>query len=92
MAEFAEGLFSAYWYLLLIVALIRIVPDLSSNAVGQLLLRLTDPYLYIFRRYIPPLPIGQISLDISWIVGVGVFYVIETAVSSAFAQLLTAAR
>lgn len=88
MAQLMEGLFSAYWYLLIIVVFVRLIPDFAQTGVGRVLTRLTDPYLYVFRRYIPPLPIGQISLDLSWMVGVGVFFVIQTAVSETISHLL----
>jgi YggT family protein len=88
IANIVEGLFSAYWYILLATAVIGFVPDLRETKVGQLLIRLTDPYLAVFRRYIRPIPMGAISLDLSWLAGVAVFYVIEQAVSGILLRLL----
>ncbi|WAH35520.1 YggT family protein [Alicyclobacillus dauci] len=86
-----QGLFSAYWYVLLATAVVGFIPDLRETQVGQLLFRVTDPYLHVFRRYIRPLPLGQISLDLSWMVGVAVFFIIEEAVSSVLMRLLVSA-
>lgn len=82
-----EMLFTIYWYVLLAAAIIGFVPDLRLAPFGQLLARLTDPYLFIFRRYIRPLPVGPVTLDLSWIVGVAVFFVIEHAVSGLLIRL-----
>lgn len=83
-----EGLFKAYWYVLLATVVIGLVPELRETQLGQMLARITDPYLFIFRRYIRPLPLGAISLDLSWIVGVAIFFVIEQAVSNMLIRLL----
>ncbi|GAA4110388.1 YggT family protein [Enteractinococcus coprophilus] len=36
--------------------------------VAELVMTLTDPPLHFFRRFIPPLRFGQVSLDLSFIV------------------------
>lgn len=88
LVEVIRSLFSLYWYLLLASAVLGFLPDLRETKIGSLLTRITEPYLYIFRRYIPPLSIGQIAIDLSWIVGVAVFAFIEGAVSNVLFRLL----
>lgn len=80
--------FSIYWYVLLATVLISFVPDIRQTSFGHLLSGLTDPYLYVFRRYIRPLPLGPVTLDLSWIVGVAVFFVINHAVSVLLVRLM----
>lgn len=83
-----EGCFTGYWYILLAAAVIALIPDLYSTKVGTVLLRSTEPYLYVFRRYIRPRRIGQVSLDLSWIVGVAVFFIIEAGVSNVLFRVM----
>ncbi|GEO25097.1 hypothetical protein AAC03nite_08820 [Alicyclobacillus acidoterrestris] len=88
LVSVVRGLFSAYWYVLLAAAFVSYVPDIRHTRVGQWLARVTDPYLNLFRRVIRPVPIGQIYLDLSWIVGAAVFFVIEEAVGIVMVRLL----
>ncbi|MFB5191585.1 YggT family protein [Alicyclobacillus fastidiosus] len=88
LTTIVQGLFSAYWYVLLATAVVGLVPDLRETQVGQLLSRVTDPYLNIYRRVVRPLVVGQITLDLSWMIGVAVFFVIEEAVGSVMTRLL----
>lgn len=55
-----------YFYILLISVLMSWIPSIKESAFGQAISRITDPYLDIFRRFIPP--IGMI--DISPIVAI----------------------
>jgi YggT family protein len=41
--------------------------------IAELVMTLTDPPLRFFRRFIPPLRLGQVSLDLSFIV---VFFIV----------------
>ncbi|MFD1677304.1 YggT family protein [Alicyclobacillus fodiniaquatilis] len=88
LVEITQGLFTAYWYVLLASAIIGFLPDIRQTNLGQTLARITDPYLNLFRRIIRPLPIGPVMLDVSWIVGVGVFMVVRTLVFSLLSSLL----
>lgn len=57
-----------YSYLLIARILMSWVPDIERTALGRVLSRITDPYLYLFRRFIPMLPLGGAYLDLSTIV------------------------
>ncbi|GMA61820.1 YggT family protein [Alicyclobacillus fastidiosus] len=88
LTTIVRGLFSAYWYVLLATALVGFVPDLRETQLGRLLGRVTDPYLNLYRRVIRPVVVGQVTLDLSWMIGVAVFFVIEEAVGSVMTRLL----
>lgn len=50
-----------YFYLIIASVLMSWIPSLKESAFGQFVTRLTDPYLDIFRRFIPPLGMIDIS-------------------------------
>ena len=58
-------LYNIYFYILIAYVLLSWVPNARESFIGQWLGRISEPYLSIFRRFIPP--IGGI-LDISPIV------------------------
>ncbi|HJF13261.1 MAG TPA: YggT family protein [Enteractinococcus helveticum] len=43
-------------------------PRSINLIIAELVMTLTDPPLRFFRRFIPPLRLGQVSLDLSFIV------------------------
>ncbi|EJY55813.1 hypothetical protein URH17368_1532 [Alicyclobacillus hesperidum URH17-3-68] len=83
-----EWMFSIYWFVLLAGAVVEMVPDVRQYRVARWFIELSTPYLRIFRRNIRPLSIGRMSLDISWMIGVVVYLVIEAGVDTTLAQLL----
>lgn len=66
-----------YGYLLIAAAILSWIPDLYDTQIGRWITRLTDPYLRIFRRFIPPLPLGGIAIDIAYIIAVIVYFILE---------------
>ncbi|ADG06541.1 YggT family protein [Kyrpidia tusciae] len=73
-------LLQVYWYLLIARAFLSFFPDVWDTSLGRWLVRLTEPYLAPFRRFIPSLPLGAISLDLSYIVALVVYYFLERGV------------
>jgi YggT family protein len=77
-----DTLFYVYWIILLVYILSSWVPPLRASSLGELLGKLSEPYLTPFRKIIPP--IGGM-LDLSPIVALfalqfiklGVFFVID---------------
>jgi YggT family protein len=77
-----DTLFYVYWIILLVYILSSWVPPLRASSVGELLGKLSEPYLTPFRKIIPP--IGGV-LDLSPIVALfalqfiklGVFFVLD---------------
>jgi len=59
-----------YHYVLIAAVLMSWVPDIQRTKVGEILHRLTDWYLSIFRRFIPAIPLGGGYLDISPILAI----------------------
>lgn len=73
-----------YGWLLLANVLMSWVPSISESAVGRWIHKITEPYLSIFRKFIPP--IGMI--DISPIVGIFVYHFLGTYALMGFQNLL----
>ena len=59
-------LFYVYMYMIIGYVLMSWFPNLRESTIGQVLGRLVEPYLAIFRRIIPPLG----PLDLSPIVAI----------------------
>nr|WP_180316702.1 YggT family protein [Shouchella shacheensis] len=56
----------AYWFLLIIYIFMSWLPNARESQFGQMLGKICEPYLEIFREFIPP--IGM--LDLSALVGI----------------------
>ncbi|MCL6445511.1 MAG: YggT family protein, partial [Alicyclobacillus sp.] len=67
---------------LIAVAVISWLPDLAETRFGVVLQRMAEPYLQPFRKYIPSLPIGGVQLDVSFIVAVIVYFLLQEFVLS----------
>jgi len=50
-----------YYFALIARILLSWLPQLQENRIAEFLYRITEPYLAIFRRFIPPL--GMIDLS-----------------------------
>lgn len=73
-------LLSVYGYVLIATAIISWLPDLAATQLGQILDKLTDPYLRVFRRFLRPLQFGGIMLDIAFLVAIIVYFPLESEV------------
>lgn len=81
VAEYAEALLTVYFILILVRVLLSWIPRIPYNPTLRAALdfvhQVTDPYLNLFRRVIPPLGGGGFALDLSpilaiialWLVG-----------------------
>lgn len=63
--DLLNTLFQVYNYMIIGYILLSWFPNARESAIGQIIGRLVEPYLSIFRRFIPP--IGG-TIDISPIV------------------------
>lgn len=88
LVNIVQSLFTAYWYVLLATAVISWIPELSDTTVGRLLHRVSEPYLRLFRRWVPSLRLGQIELDLSYIVAVIVFFLVQSEIDNVMYGLL----
>ncbi|MDQ0190985.1 YggT family protein [Alicyclobacillus cycloheptanicus] len=77
-----------YGYLLIATALLTWIPDVGETHLGHFLTRLTEPYLALFRRFIPGLRIGSVMLDLSFIVAVVVYFFLQDGVVSILSMVL----
>ena len=69
LASYLSTLFYVYSILILVKILLSWVPRIPDNAMLRGAVRfvddVTDPYLNLFRRLIPPLWVGGMGLDLS---------------------------
>jgi YggT family protein len=69
IADYVSALFLVYLILILIRVLLSWIPRMPYNpylrAVIDFINEVTDPYLNVFRRLIPPLGGGGFALDLS---------------------------
>lgn len=77
-----------YTYVLIARILMSWVPDVERTSFGQILVKITEPYLGIFRRFIPSIPLGGAYLDLSPIVAIFAWNFVESGVARLLSMLL----
>ncbi|HEX8959390.1 MAG TPA: YggT family protein [Solirubrobacterales bacterium] len=84
VANYVSALFFVYVLLIFANVLISFVPRIPYNrwlrAVLDFVTETTDPYLRLFRRFLPPLGGGRLALDLSPIIGVFVLLILRALV------------
>jgi YggT family protein len=84
IANYVEGLFLVYIILIFLNILSSWVPRMPENRALRVALEFvketTDPYLNLFRRFLPPVGGGGFALDLSPILGVIVLFVLRAVV------------
>jgi YggT family protein len=84
VADYVSVLFTIYVVLIFIRVLMswftRIPYNRVLNAVLEFVRETTDPYLNIFRKFIPLVRIGPGALDISPIIAIFVLIIIQAVV------------
>lgn len=85
VADYVSTLVLVYSILIFLRILISWVPripySVPLNAVVSFVTDVVDPYLNLFRRFLPPIRIGPGALDLSPIVGLVVLQVVGALVS-----------
>ncbi len=61
----------------------RLRPGGPASRLYQVLVRLTEPYLRLFRRLIPVGRVGSVGIDLSYIVGLIVLFILIQVVARA---------
>jgi YggT family protein len=61
-------LINIYYYALIITILLSWLPQLQENKIARFIYNITDPYLAIFRRFIPPFGMIDFSPIIAFFV------------------------
>lgn len=79
IADYVSALFLVYLAIIFIRILLSWIPRLPYNrylqAVVNFVHEVTDPYLNIFRRILPPVGGGGFALDLSPIIGIFVLII-----------------
>jgi YggT family protein len=74
IADYVGALFLVYLVLIIIRVLLTWIPRMPYNrtlrATVSFIEEVTDPYLNLFRRFLPPVGGGAFALDLSPIVGI----------------------
>jgi YggT family protein len=87
IADYVDALFLVYMILLFARILLSWIPRIPYNpvlsAVINFITEVTDPYLRIFRRVIPPVGGGGFALDLSPIIAIIVLIIARTIVVGA---------
>jgi len=86
IAAYVEALFIVYIVLIFCNILISWIPRIPYNRVLRAALdfvkETTDPYLNLFRRFLPPIGGGGFALDLSPMIGIIVLFVLQAVVVS----------
>jgi YggT family protein len=84
VADYVQALFTVYLILIFVRILLSWVPRLPYNrilhAVVTFVHDVTDPYLRLFRRILPPVGGSGFALDLSPIIGIIVLYIAQAIV------------
>jgi uncharacterized protein YggT (Ycf19 family) len=84
IADYVNALFTVYLILILIRIILSWIPRMPYNpvlnAVVTFIHDVTDPFLRIFRRVIPPIGGGGFALDLSPIIAIIVLYIAQAVV------------
>ncbi len=87
VADYVAALFIVYFILIFVRILLSWVPRMPYNrtlrAVVGFVEEVTDPYLNVFRRVIPPLGGGGFALDLSPMLAMILLYIVGELVVGA---------
>ena len=85
VADYVETLALVYLVLIFVRILMSWIPRMPYNRWLNMVLTfvtdVTDPYLNLFRRFIPPLRVGPGALDLSPILGTFVLLIVSGIVA-----------
>jgi YggT family protein len=84
VATYVNAIFIVYIILIFANVLISYIPRVPYSpplrAVLDFVKETTDPYLNLFRRFLPPIGGGGFALDLSPVVGIIVLFVLQAVV------------
>jgi YggT family protein len=87
VADYVSALFLVYLILIFVRILLSWIPRMPYNpalsALVNFVHEVTDPYLNIFRRVLPPIGGGGFAFDLSPIVAIIVLYIVRAIVVGA---------
>jgi YggT family protein len=88
--DFVGTLFDVYLILIIAYILSSWIPlpyNIWLNRIQRFLYDVVDPYIRIFRRFVPQLSLGGLGLDLSPIVAIIVLLALERVVWEGFEAL-----
>ncbi|MEX2105238.1 MAG: YggT family protein [Bacilli bacterium] len=88
MIQGINWLFQIYFYMIFAYVLMSWLPQVRESKIGEILGRFVEPYLAIFRRFIPPIGI----LDLSAMVGLFALFFIQRGLITVITLLFSALR
>lgn len=84
IADYVGALFLVYLVIVIVRVLLTWVPRLPYNralrATITFIEEVTDPYLNLFRRFLPPIGGGGFALDLSPILGIILLLILQRVV------------
>jgi YggT family protein len=84
VADYVNAIFIVYIILIFARILLSYIPRIPYTRVGSAVIgfvtEVTDPFLNFFRRFIPPIGGGGLSLDLSPMIGIIVLLVVQAVV------------
>jgi YggT family protein len=84
VADYVNATFIVYIILIFARILLSYIPRIPYTRVGSAVVgfvtETTDPFLNFFRRFIPPVGGGGLSLDLSPMIGIIVLLVVQAVV------------
>ena len=84
VASYVSALFTVFIVLIFLRILLSWIPRMPDNSALRATIgfinETTDPYLNLFRRFLPPVGAGGMQLDLSPMVGVIVLLIGQTIV------------
>jgi YggT family protein len=80
VADYLQTLLIVYVVLIFIAVIVSFFPRIPYHRVSDALLTfvrdVTDPYLNLFRRFLPPVRLGPAALDLTPMVGTVVLLIV----------------
>jgi YggT family protein len=80
VAGYLDTLLLVYFVLIFIRIILSWIPripyNVALNAVVKFVTDVTDPYLNVFRRFLPPLRVGPGALDLSPMIAIFVLWIV----------------
>jgi YggT family protein len=87
IASYVDALFLVYIILIFVRILLSWIPRIPYNptlsAIINFIHEVTDPYLNLFRRILPPVGGGGFALDLSPIIAIFVLFIVRAIVVGA---------
>ena len=87
IADYVNALFLVYLILIFARILLSWIPRIPYNptlsAIINFIHEVTDPYLNLFRRILPPIGGGGFALDLSPIIAIFVLFIVRAIVVGA---------